>query len=54
MATEPSPAADRFEQTVAASPKVRPSGASRRKAKREAAIASGVDPADLRAKKRRR
>jgi hypothetical protein len=39
---------------VAASPKVRPSGASRRKAKREAMVAAGVDPAEVKAAKRRR
>jgi len=33
---------------------VRPSGASRRKAKREAMIAAGIDPAEVRKKRRRR
>ena len=45
---------DRFEAVVAGSPKVRPSGASRRKAKRESMIAAGIDPAELKKPKRRR
>jgi superfamily II DNA/RNA helicase len=45
---------DRFERAATGSPKVRPSGASRRKAKREALLAAGVDPAELTRKKRRR
>ena len=47
-------AADRFEAAASASPRVRPSGASRRKAKREAMIAAGIDPAEVRKKRRRR
>ncbi len=52
--SEPDPRDDRFEAKVQASPKVRPSGASRRKAKREAMIAAGIDPSEARAKRRRR
>ena len=48
------PGGDAFERVVSGSDKVRPSGASRRKAKREAQIAAGIDPSELRKPKRRR
>lgn len=43
-----------LEKALAGSSKVRPSGASRRKARREALVAAGVDPASLKQTKRRR
>ena len=43
-----------LDKALAGSPKVRPSGASRRKARREALVAAGVDPASLKQTKRRR
>lgn len=43
-----------LDKALAGSSKVRPSGASRRKARREALVAAGVDPASLKQTKRRR